>query len=233
MTFEINHIPEETLVKLFHKTAPFSCLEPQHIDHVLRQARRIVLRKGEMVFKPGDQSTDLFVLTEGALKVSTPNLGYREVIHELLNAPAVFGLSNGFSKGPLKYFATGLSTSVVCYAIPFEVIRDLMINYERFNLCLCELLSKQLREKEDRLERLMLDDARKRVMDFILQRVKERGIQIGYEVLLKHHFTQQDIADFTGTSRQTVTNILRELKERKKIKVQRRRILIHDINDFH
>lgn len=232
MTFEINKVHEEILEKVIGRLSPFSRLKPELVRHMILSARRITVKKGGHVFEPGDMPSEVFVLIEGAVKVSTPNYGYKEVIHELVNSPSIFGLSNCCLEGTVKNYAISLSHHTVCYAIPFGVIKDLMKQDEQFNLRLFSFLSERIKDKEKRLEQLMLDDARKRIISFIRENALEKGIRIGYEILLKHHFTQQDIADFTGTSRQTVTNILKELKEQKKIKVQRRSILIHDINDF-
>jgi CRP-like cAMP-binding protein len=49
------------------------------------------------------------------------------------------------------------------------------------------------------------------------------------ELLIKHSMTQQDIANYTGTSRQTVTSILNDLKKTNKIYFKRNSILIRDI----
>ncbi|MBK7698438.1 MAG: winged helix-turn-helix domain-containing protein [Saprospiraceae bacterium] len=58
---------------------------------------------------------------------------------------------------------------------------------------------------------------------------KSFGLPIGHETLLKHEFTQQDIASFTGTSRQTVTTVLNDLKKSNKIHFKRKAILIRDV----
>ncbi|MDF1867710.1 MAG: helix-turn-helix domain-containing protein [Saprospiraceae bacterium] len=49
-------------------------------------------------------------------------------------------------------------------------------------------------------------------------------------MLLKHCLTQQDIANITGTSRQTVTSVLNDLKKENLIHFNRRTILIRDVN---
>lgn len=232
MSFEINKVQEEILEKLLSKIEPFSILEAVDLRRLILSARRIQVKKGGHVFEPGDVPSDVYILLEGAVKVSTPNYGYKEVIHELFNTPSIFGLSNCCLNGSIKNNATSLSHRSTCYAIPFLVIRDLMKQNPEFNLRLFSFLSERIKEKELRVEELMLKDARERVIGFIRKYAIEKGIRIGYEILLKHNFTQQDIADFTGTSRQTVTNILKELKEKKMIKVQRRSILIRDINSF-
>ncbi len=59
--------------------------------------------------------------------------------------------------------------------------------------------------------------------------VAKRGRQVGYEMLLKHSLTHQDIANITCTSRQTVTLVLNELRKENLIYFNRGRILVRDM----
>ena len=47
--------------------------------------------------------------------------------------------------------------------------------------------------------------------------------------MIPNHLKHQDIASLTGTSRQTVTTILNDLKEKNVINFNRRKILIRDL----
>ena len=70
---------------------------------------------------------------------------------------------------------------------------------------------------------------RARIIDFIKESAEKRGRRVGFEMLFKHCLTQQDIANITGTSRQTVTSVLNDLKRSDLIYFNRRSILIRDI----
>ena len=79
------------------------------------------------------------------------------------------------------------------------------------------------------MESIIVEDARTRVINFLKENAITFGNKVGFnELLLKHSFTQQDIADFTGTSRQTVTTVLNDLKRSNIISLNRKRILIRD-----
>ncbi len=82
---------------------------------------------------------------------------------------------------------------------------------------------------EDRLEGLIFKDARTRIIDFIRKSVEQRGLRIGFEMLLKHSLTHQDIANVTCTSRQTVTLVLNELRKSDLIYFNRGKILVRDM----
>ena len=49
-------------------------------------------------------------------------------------------------------------------------------------------------------------------------------------MLVKHYLTQQEIAEATGTSRQTVTSLLNEWKKKNLIYFTRYSVLIRDLD---
>jgi CRP-like cAMP-binding protein len=91
------------------------------------------------------------------------------------------------------------------------------------------MIGLKLRRTENQLESLIFKDARGRIIDFILENARQCGRQVGMETLMKHSLTQQDIANYTGTSRQTVTAVLNNLRKTNKIYFTRNSILIRDM----
>ena len=91
------------------------------------------------------------------------------------------------------------------------------------------LFGSRLMRAENKLESLIFKDARTRIIDFIKDSVNLRGRRVGYEMLLKHSLTHQDIANITCTSRQTVTLVLNELKKSDLIYFNRGKILVRDM----
>jgi CRP-like cAMP-binding protein len=79
------------------------------------------------------------------------------------------------------------------------------------------------------MESLIFKDARTRIVDFIKDSVSDRGQRVGYEMLLRHSLTHQDIANITCTSRQTVTLVLNELRKLDLIYFNRGKILVRDL----
>jgi len=67
-------------------------------------------------------------------------------------------------------------------------------------------------------------------VEFIREMAEERGQKVGFETMVKNRLTHQDMANLTGTSRQTVTTILNELRDKNLINFDRRKILIRDMD---
>ncbi|MBI5917511.1 MAG: Crp/Fnr family transcriptional regulator [Bacteroidetes bacterium] len=76
---------------------------------------------------------------------------------------------------------------------------------------------------------LIFKDARARIIDFLKESATKRGRQVGFEVLFKHCLTQQDIANQTDISRQTITSVFNELRKENLIYSDRNSILMWGI----
>ena len=125
--------------------------------------------------------------------------------------------------------AIALVPETVCLEIKKELVYEMIEKNTNLAICVIKLIGKRLEYVQNRASSLVLHDARTRIVDFIKNNVRQFGQQVGLEMLLKHTFTQQDIADFTGTSRQTVTTVLNELRKNNKIQFRRKTMLIRDL----
>ena len=214
----------------FLKNYPlFDVLSPQEMEILLGKVQTHVRPKYSYIYHPGDPSDKLYFLAKGVVKVGTHSDDGREVIKSILHPMAMFGELGLAGEQKRQEFAKAMNEEVHYCALAISDLRELMeINHE---LCLkvLGLVGNRLRKVERRLESLIFKDARTRIIEFLKDSANRRGRKVGFEMLLKHCLTQQDIANITGTSRQTVTSVLNELKKENLIYFNRRSILIRDM----
>ena len=96
----------------------------------------------------------------------------------------------------------------------------------QLSLAVTKNIVEKLRNVERKLESLIFKDARERIIDFMREMATKYGKKNSVEVLVKHDLSHQDVADLTATSRQTVTTVLNDLKEKDLIYMERKRFLI-------
>ena len=128
-----------------------------------------------------------------------------------------------------EYAQAALENTLVL-EMPISALRRLMQQNAEFTLAFLQHFNRRLRNTEERLAGFVLKDARQRIIDFVVQIARSYGVQVGFEMLVKHRYTQQDIAGITGASRQTVTKVLNDLRRDNQIKFTRKSILISDMN---
>lgn len=193
-------------------------------------AEHRVIPRHHWIFQPGEVSDTVYFLLRGAVKTGNHSADGKEVINALVHPLAMFGELGLMGEQRRKSFAKVLKDDVQVLCIRVKDFREMMrTNYDLTNRVMM-LLGARLMRTEEKLESLIFKDARTRIVEFIRDAVNRRGKRIGYEMLLRHSLTHQDIANITCTSRQTVTLVLNELKKSDLIHFNRGRILVRDMS---
>lgn len=90
-------------------------------------------------------------------------------------------------------------------------------------------MGKRLIYSQQRVESLLFKDAKTRIMEYVLEQANKNGKRSAEGVRVRNHLTHQEIASYTGTSRQTVTTILNQLREEGMIDFNRKEFFIKKI----
>ena len=126
-------------------------------------------------------------------------------------------------------FAQAMDNNTMVCPMNIKEMKALMKDNQELNFKIYKIMGLRLKKLERRIESLVFKDARTRIVEFIRDMGEEKGIKVGFETMIKSHLTHKDIANLTGTSRQTVTTVMNELKEQNLINFNRRQILIRDL----
>ncbi|MCH7827631.1 MAG: Crp/Fnr family transcriptional regulator, partial [Bacteroidetes bacterium] len=96
------------------------------------------------------------------------------------------------------------------------------------NLRITKLIGLRIKKYTERIEELVFKDASQRIISFLIRLADDNGKQLGSDIFVKPFLKHQDIADLTACSRQTVNSVLTDLREKKIIHFDRRKLIIHD-----
>lgn len=209
----------------------------QGIDPACRARLRAIMEpqiipRFQFLFHQGDPSEYVYLLVSGAVKIGTLHSDGREMIKQILHPEAIFGELGAICEQNHHNHAITFNSDVEVYRIPTRDFQGLMKQCPELHMNLLNMIGRRLKHTEKRLESLIFKDARQRIVDFLRHHAEKHGRQVGYETYFKHNLTQQDIANFTGTSRQTVTSVLNALRKSNKIYFNRRGVLIRDMADL-
>ncbi len=185
-------------------------------------------QRNEYIYQPQQKVEHIFIVKEGRVKIGTSDNENREFIKRVIAKGDLFGTFSLLEHSPRNDYAVAMERTEV-YQLSRTELLSLLNNQSDFNQFMIQLLGNHLLEMEQRLESVVFKNSRSRIIDFLDQLVKKRGQRVGYEMLVRKFFTHQEIANLTATSRQTVTTVLNELKNKNILIFNRRRLLIRDI----
>jgi CRP-like cAMP-binding protein len=126
-------------------------------------------------------------------------------------------------------FAQSMDNNTVICPLRIDDLKNLMYDNRELSFKILKLVGLRLMKLERKLDLLVFKDARTRIVEFLKDMAASKGKKVGFETMIPTKLTHRDIAALTGTSRQTVTTILNELKEQNHIYFDRKKILIRDL----
>lgn len=191
-------------------------------------------KKDEIVFSAGSSCDDLFILLNGRTKVFELSQEGKEVILWFCFPGEIFGIADimGRKKNTKRMVNAQACCALELVAINQSEFVDYLYQYPNVALRVIDLLSHRMRELGDMLLNLVSDDVSSRVVKLIMRLATRYGRTHGKGVCLDIPLTHQEMADMIGTSRQTVTMVLGNLKKEGLLKTQQRTIYIQDFLKF-
>lgn len=186
-------------------------------------------KKGEFIYFPNEASDTIYFIHQGKVKIGSYSPEGKEILKAVLTPGELFGEMALMGEEKRNDFAQAIENDTQLCPMSLKEMESILLDNKELNLKITKIIGLRLRKVERRLESLVFKDARTRIVDFIREMGEERGKKVGFETLIKNPLTHQDMANLTGTSRQTVTTVLNELKEKNIINFDRRRILVRDM----
>ena len=207
----------------------FSTLTQEEATRLASVVEKKAYKKYDFVYRCEDDAKFIYIVVSGEVKLGYAGSDGREIIRSVVRPQAIFGQTALSGANTRDGFAQCLSRENTVLQLPVREIQVLM--HQNFGVCqlLLQNLSQQLQTAQNRLTSVVMLDARTRIVDFLRDAVETSGQKVGFEYLIRHCLTHQDIANITCTSRQTVTLVLNELRKSNLIYFNRGKILVRDM----
>jgi CRP-like cAMP-binding protein len=209
----------------------FEGLSEEEMEKINDRSTMKTKSKGTHIYFPNEPSQVIFFLKNGRVKIGTYSHDGKEIIKAIMHPGDMFGEMGLVGQETRKDFAIAMDDDVRVCTMNADEILEMMRSNAELSLKITATIGNRLAKVERKFESLIFKDARTRIVDLVKEMATDRGrVLAGGEVLLEHSLTHQDIASLTATSRQTVTTVLNELKEKQLINFDRKTILVHEMD---
>lgn len=215
----------------FESVDLYQILCPHKVKTMAEKHTYNTYKKDQYIYFPSEQATHIYMIVNGRVKIGHYQETGTEVITSILTTGEIFGELALAGEDVRKDFAQAMESTTIC-PLSLEELKALMKDNKELSFKLLKLIGLRLMKLERKLELLVFKDARTRVVEFLKDTAAWKGKKVGFETMIPTRLTHKDIAALTGTSRQTVTTILNELKEKNLINFDRKKILIRDLENL-
>lgn len=179
-------------------------------------------KKGEEIHYAKASENRVIFLKKGSVKIVdsiTSRVKYLVREGNIFGELSLENLEERISSLPEEY-SVCLEDTVVCYlsAIQMNTVMD---DYPSLKNYVIKIQSFRIKKLDHRLSDLLYKTSEERITEFIFSYVKEYGTKKASLYSVQNNLTHQDIANLTNTSRQTVNNVLSNLRKREVLNYSR------------
>ncbi|MBP1048101.1 Crp/Fnr family transcriptional regulator [Enterococcus sp. BWM-S5] len=188
-------------------------------------------KKGQVLFDTGDKRDRIFFLNKGLIRIErlddTASYNFLEFISEKQSFP----LLDMFESEKYYFSAVAITDIEVCYISSGIFERIVQLDLEQlkiFNTDLNRLVKKQMR----RIQYCITSKAKQRVKNTLSILMEDLGEREDDKIVIPHPILINDISKYSGTTRETVGQTIKELIKNKKITYKYKELVFIDIDYF-
>jgi CRP-like cAMP-binding protein len=208
------------------RTVPiFSELAEEDITSLARLASRKRYPKDTVVFFENEEGDFFFTILEGRIKVTILGDDGREVILSVLGPGDFFGEMALLDNEPRSATAIAVEESELL-SLHRNDFQTVLNDNKSITSALIRVLSARLRRANHQISTLALLDVYGRVARVIVDMAREEGKRLRDGRIAFRRATHQEIANRIGTTRETVTRMLKDLERQGLIHVEGKEIVV-------
>ena len=187
--------------------------------------------KNSMIILEEEFGDQLFIVRTGTVKITRVNDEGKEVILALLGVGDFFG-EMAILDGKSRSANALAQENCELLTMKSNDFLALLKNNFKVSYALMSQLAKRIRKSDLHIEALSLSDAEHRIGVSILNLAEEMGVIRKGKVTIENLPFQQDIANMSGTSRETVSRILKLFEDRNMLRKHGHTLVIPDYTHF-
>lgn len=215
-----------------NKVSIFSVLQEQQLKEITDKIVRKKYKKGQIIFFEGDVSDILYVINSGKIKVSKYTKEGKEQILYILSEGDFVGDMSLLKRDEYKFTAEALEDTNMC-----ELTKDNFDEIVRSNpeiaLKILQVVYDRIVKLENLVQNLSTKDIEARIAGLLLSFIKDFGQPNGKYIELELPLSREDIANYIGVTRETISRKLSSMQDEGIIKlVGNKKIIICQIDEL-
>lgn len=209
----------------------FSELSDRDLEKIFQVASRQRYHKDNIILIEEEVGSTMFVILSGRVKISRISDDGREVILSILSDGDFFGEMSLLDGHTRSANVTAIEESELL-VIRREEFLQMLKEFPQIAINLLKELAQRIRKSDEHIKSLSLQDATGRVASTLLRIAEDSGVFRRGQVEIQELPLQQDLANMAGTSRETISRVIKSLTDDGYLKKQSGKIIILDYEKF-
>ncbi|MBO0958990.1 Crp/Fnr family transcriptional regulator [Neobacillus sp. MM2021_6] len=189
-------------------------------------------KKNQCLFMQGDPRDKIFFLLDGYVMFERASEEGSMLYLDVIKKNQMFP-TGGIFKDKVYQDTAIAVTDVHLYFIQTHIVEELLKSNPKQLLYIISKLSDILNLHQKRVQRILIPHAQERVLHSIQFLMEDLGVKDGCEIVIPCPLTAADISKISGTTRETVSLLINQLKREKILSVTSKKLRIHQPDYFN
>ena len=207
---------QEDIEKRLSDVPLFKELSADELAPIVEIAQTRFYKHKMYVFMQDDPLDRVFFIHSGKVKIYKSDFTGKEQIVSVLEPGEMFPHAGFFRKGNYPAHAEVMEDSHLI-VIPIDKFEEILISYPELCIKLFKVLGEKIIDLQGRLEAQVLHNTFEQIVLLLIRLCKTNGEKMGERFKLTTQFTNRELANMIGTSRETVSRTINQLKKKEHI----------------
>lgn len=192
--------------------------------------KKVNIKKGTYLFHEGETANEIYVIVNGKVQMSKITPDGQELTMRLCSEDDIVGELTLFTDGAQYLLNAKVMEDGTALVIPKDELEIGVSNDSKLAIELMKWMSIHFRKTQTKFRDLVLKGKKGGLYSTLIRMTNSYGVMKPNGILIDTPLTNQDLANYCGTSREVVNRMLSELKKNDILSIEKGKITIHDLN---
>jgi CRP/FNR family transcriptional regulator, cyclic AMP receptor protein len=222
----------EDIKAVLSKFTLFRDLNDKELSEIVKISISREWKKGNHVFMQDEPLENVYFIYDGKIKIYKSDIAGKEQIVAFLKKGEMFPHVGFFRKGGYPAFSEVLEDATLV-VVPISKFENVLIENPELCIKVFKVLGEKIVDLQERLESQILNNTYEQIIKLLVRLGRTHGQELENGSLkLKGEFTNKDLANMIGTTRETVSRTLTRMKKEGKIEVDPKGNMIFDPSEL-
>jgi CRP/FNR family transcriptional regulator len=204
------------IIKTLSEVPLFKELSQAELAPIINIAQTRFYKNKMYVFMQDDPLDRVFFIHSGKVKIYKTDFSGKEQIISILEPGEMFPHSGFFRKGKFPAHAEVMENANLI-VVPIDKFEEILISFPELCIKLFNVLGEKIVDLQQSLEAQILHNTYEQIILLLIRLCKSNGEKMDDRYKLTTQFTNRELANMIGTSRETVSRTINQLKKKEYI----------------
>ena len=190
----------------------------------------ISLHDGAYLFREGTPARYFYIVRSGHIFIVKYGASGRVLSLRLATRDSLIGELPLYEEVPTYIFSAVARSASEVYAIEFPILQTYLEKHPHLSIALLKLLGQHMRKQHLKFRDLVLYGKKGALYSTLIRLSNSYGMETEEGILISVPLTNQELANYSASARESLNRMLAELKKRGVIDMRGHLILIKDID---